>query len=340
MDSTDLQVLKAAVEWLDAGRRVALATVVATWGSSPRPPGAWMALRDDGLIAGSVSGGCIEEDLVQRTRGAIDSPCTPEVVTYGVTPAEAARFGLPCGGTVRLVVEHAPDGSVLREMVTRLTRREVFARTLHIASGRTTLDAVGREERLSFNDIHFRTIHGPQWRLLIIGAGQTSQYLAQMALALDYEVIVCDPRTEYRDAWRVEGTRLVTDMPDDAVLALGLDERSAIVALTHDPKLDDMALIDALRSSAFYVGCLGSRVNTVKRKERLHQHFDLSDEELCRLHGPVGLPIGSHTPPEIALSILAEMTAIKNRMNPRNGHQPETVAVPLTACGLLTHVEG
>lgn len=340
MDSTDLQVLEAAVEWLDAGRGVALATVVATWGSSPRPPGAWMALRDDGLIAGSVSGGCIEEDLVQRTRVAVNTTRIPEIVTYGVTPAEAARFGLPCGGTVRLVVEHAPDCSVLREMTSRLTRRDVFARTLHIASGHTTLDAVSRDERLSFDGTHLRTIHGPQWRLLIIGAGQASHYLAQMALALDYEVIVCDPRTEYRDAWQVEGTTLVTDMPDDAVLALGLDERSAIVALTHDPKLDDMALIEALRSPAFYVGCLGSHVNTAKRKERLRQHFDLSAEELGRLHGPVGLPIGSHTPPEIALSILAEMTSVKNRLNPRSGHQPDMAAVPLTACGLLTHEEG
>lgn len=340
MDSTDLQVLKAAVEWLDGGRRIALATVVATWGSSPRPPGAWMALRDDGAIVGSVSGGCIEEDLVHRTRGTRDSPRVPEVVTYGVTPAEAARFGLPCGGTVRLVMEHAPDANVLREMAHRLTRREVFARTLHLATGRTALGTVGREERLSFDGSQLRTIHGPQWRLLIIGAGQASQYLAQMALALDYEVIVCDPRAEYRDAWRIEGTRFITDMPDDAVLGLGLDGRSAIVALTHDPKLDDMALIDALRSSAFYVGCLGSHVNTAKRKERLRQHFNLSDEELSRLHGPVGLPIGSHTPPEIALSILAEMTAVKNRTHPRRGEYTDSVSVARPICSVLADEAG
>ncbi len=340
MDSTDLQVLKAAVEWLDSGRRVALATVVATWGSSPRPPGAWMALRDDGVIMGSVSGGCIEEDLVQRTRHAINSPRTPEVVTYGVTREDAARFGLPCGGTVRLVVEHVPDEGVLRDMAERLTRREMFARTLRIATGHTALDAVQPEEGLTFDGNYLRTIHGPQWRLLIIGAGQASQYLAQMALALDYEVIVCDPRAQYRDAWRVEGTRLIEGMPDDAVLGFGLDGRSAVVALTHDPKLDDLALIDALRTSAFYVGCLGSRVNTAKRKERLRQHFDLGDEELDRLHGPVGLPIGSHTPPEIALSILAEMTAVKNRSYPRNAHYAEPVAAPPAACGILAHEAG
>ena len=316
MDSTDLQVVKTAVEWLDAGRRLVLATVVETWGSSPRPPGAWMALRDDGAIAGSVSGGCIEEDLARRAREAASSGGKPELVTYGVTPAETARFGLPCGGTVRLVVEPAPAATVLREMASRLVRREVIVRTLDLGSGSTALAAARCEDRLSFDGARLQTIHGPQWRLLIIGAGQASQYLAQMALAFDYEVIVCDPREEYRDAWRVEGARLVADMPDDAVLDLRLDGRSAVVALTHDPKLDDMALIEALRSSAFYVGCLGSRVNTAKRKERLRRYFDLSDEELGRLHAPVGLPIGSHTPPEIALSILAEITALKNGADP------------------------
>lgn len=332
MESTDLQVLKAAVEWLDAGRRVALAMVVETWGASPRPPGAWMALRDDGVIAGSVSGGCVEEDLLQRARGADRSRVLPDIVTYGVTPDEAARFGLPCGGTVRLVVEYAPDEAVLRELAARLGRREVAARTLEVESGRTTLGPVEFEGRVQFDGARLRTVHGPQWRLLMIGAGQVSQYLAQMALALDYEVLVCDPRAEYRDAWRVEGTTYVTGMPDDAVLGIGLDGRSAVVALTHDPKLDDLALIDALRSPAFYIGCLGSQLNTAKRKARLRQHFDLSDAELERLHAPIGLPIGSHTPPEIAVSILAEITAVKNRLQPRRENVAATA--PLAVCGV------
>lgn len=340
MDSTDLQVLKSTVEWLDAGRRVALATVVETWGSSPRPPGAWMALRDDGAIAGSVSGGCVEEDLVQRARSAARAWTKPEIVTYGATPAEAVRFGLPCGGTVRLVVEHAPDESALREIAARLGQRELVARTLDVASGHTLLGPAGREERLFFDGMLLRTIHGPQWRLLIIGAGQVSQYLAQMALALDYEVMVCDPRAEYRDAWRIEGTTFVPGMPDDVVLDTGLDGRSAVVALTHDPKLDDLALIDALRTPAFYIGCLGSQRNTAMRKKRLRQHFDLGEEELGRLHGPAGLPIGSHTPPEIAVSILAEMTALKNRSQTRRGYAGGTNAIPAAACGVLTYAAG
>lgn len=337
MESTDLQVLRAAVEWLDAGRRVVLATVVETWGSSPRPPGAWLALRDDGAIAGSVSGGCIEEDLVLRVRNASRSQSRPEIVTYGVTPAEAARFGLPCGGTVRLVLEHAPDGAVLREIALRLGRRELVARALDVGSGHTTLWPAGHEDRLSFDGTHLRTIHGPQWRLLIIGAGQVSQYLAQMALALDYEVMVCDPRAEYRDVWRIEGTTFVAGMPDDAVLGVGLDGRSAVVALTHDPKLDDLALIDALRSPAFYIGCLGSKLNTAKRKARLQQHFDLSDAELERLHAPVGLPIGSHTPPEIAVSILAELTALKNSQHPRREYAADAAMSSNAVCSTLAH---
>lgn len=329
MDSTDLQVLKAAVEWQDAGRRVTLATVVETWGASPRPPGAWMALRDDGVMMGSVSGGCVEDDLVQRVFAAGCVRAVPEVVTYGVTPDEAARFGLPCGGAMRIVVEYGPDVAVLREMAHRLGRRELLARTLDVVTGDAAVGAVEREECLSFDGRRLKTIHGPQWRLLIIGAGQASQYLAQMAMALDYEVTVCDPRAHHRAAWRIEGARVVADMPDDAVVGIAPDRRSAIVALTHDPKLDDMALIDALKSSAFYVGCLGSRPSTAKRKERLRAHFDLSDEHLDRLHAPVGLPIGSHTPPEIAVSILAEMTAIKNRLHPRVAPDPEEADLPL-----------
>ena len=158
------------------------------------------------------------------------------------------------------------------------------------------------------------TIHGPRWRLLIIGAGQLSRFLAQIAIGMDYRVTVCDPREEYRDGWQVEGVEgveLVHAMPDDQVIAMQLDGRSAVVALTHDPKLDDMALMEALRSDAFYVGAIGSRANNAKRRERLLA-FDLTAAQIARLHGPIGLYIGSKTPSEIAISILAELTAVKN----------------------------
>jgi xanthine dehydrogenase accessory factor len=314
MDSSDLQALACALDWLRAGQRVTLATVVQTWGSSPRPPGAWAAFGDDGRVAGSVSGGCIEDDLADLVRRANASPTLPRVVHYGVSQADAARFGLPCGGRLQLVLEPAQE-AVLAELQQRLMQRERVLRVLDLPSGRCALlPASGREPRcsLSANGQTLSTRHGPSWRLLIIGAGQTSHHLATMAQALDYAVTVCDPRADYRAAWAVHGSEFTTQMPDDAVLALRPDAHTAIVALTHDPKLDDLALIDALQSDAFYIGALGSRLNQHKRKARLQEHFELTNAQLARLHGPVGLAIGSRTPAEIAVSILAEMTACKN----------------------------
>ncbi len=319
MDSTDHQVLSAACRWADAGHRFALVTVARTWGSAPRPPGAWLALREDGLVEGSVSGGCIEDDLIARMRGGAITGTGPFKLVYGVTKDEATRFGLPCGGTLELVVEPAPDIALLKALAARLASRQLAARHVDLTNGNVSISNAWRGDALQWDGSRLTTVHGPQWRLLIIGAGQISRYLAQMALALDYEITVCDPRQEYGPGWDVPGARLVNTMPDDTVLELALDPRSAVVALTHDPKLDDMALLEALKSPAFYVGALGSHINNQRRRARLMQHFDLSQQEVDSLHGPVGLPIGSRTPPEIAVSILAEMTAVRNGVNGVNG---------------------
>jgi xanthine dehydrogenase accessory factor len=312
MDSLDSQVLAAARRWTAEGRRFALVTVARTWGSSPRPAGAWMVLRDDGLVQGSVSGGCIEDDLIARMIGGEFCGVPPLVLKYGVAQDDATRFGLPCGGTLELVLEPAPDQAGLRELAERIGSGRLVRRSLLLASGAVQIEDSHRGDRLEWNGQRLSTVHGPSWRLLIIGAGQISRYLATMAQALDYQVFICDPRVEYAGEWDVPGTTLVAAMPDEAVIELALDPCSAVVAVTHDPKLDDMALLEALKSPSFYVGALGSHSNNAKRRERLKQHFDLSPAELDRLHGPVGLPIGSRTPPEIAVSILAEMTAVKN----------------------------
>ncbi len=311
MDSVDLQVLRTSVGWLNEGHRVILATIVETWGSSPRPAGAMLAVRGDGLVAGSVSGGCVEDDLIFRIRNRSLAVEKPEIATYGISKDEATRYGLPCGGKLELVLEPVNDRQVLARLLDSVDRHELVARTLDMESGVVTLKAAGRGDELSFDRRHLTTVHGPRWRLLIIGAGQLSQYLAQMAQALDYSVTVCDPREEYADTWNVEGSVLDRGMPDDVVLAMKLDSHCAVVAVTHDPKLDDLALMEALKSPAFYVGALGSRLNSEKRRERLLM-FDLSQGELERLHGPIGLSIGSKTPPEIAVSILAEMTAVRH----------------------------
>ncbi len=320
MDSVDLQVLKSAVTWLGEGHRVILATIVETWGSSPRPAGAMLAVREDGLVAGSVSGGCVEDDLIDKIRGRSLAVSKPAIATYGISKEEATRYGLPCGGKLELVLEPISDPANLNELLMRIERHELVARTLAMESGAVRLQPAMRNDTLNFDGKRLTTVHGPRWRMLIIGAGQLSRYVAQMAQALDYAVTVCDPRAEYADTWDVEGAKLDRGMPDDVVLAMNLDVRSAVVAVTHDPKLDDLALMEALKSPAFYVGALGSRLNTEKRRERLTM-FDLSQAELDRLHGPVGLRIGSKSPPEIAVSILAEMTAV------RHGVALETVGV-------------
>ena len=311
MDSVDLEVLKRSAEWVDAGRRVLLVTVVKTWGSSPRPEGAMLAVRDDGHVAGSVSGGCIEDDLIDRVRreGMTQTKC--DVVTYGVSADEARRFGLPCGGTLQLVLEPLTRESGILALLREIEAGHLVARKLDLASGFATLHPASANDGLAFDGRTLTTIHGPRYRMLVIGASQLSKYLAQIAVGLDYQVTVCDPREEYTETWDIPGVTLVRTMPDDTVLAMQLDERCAVVALTHDPKLDDLALLEALRSPAFYVGALGSRANNTKRRERLTQ-FDLSDGQIARLHGPIGLYIGSRTPPEIAISILAEITAVKN----------------------------
>lgn len=310
MDSLDLQVLEQARAWKRDGHAVWLVTVIETWGSAPRPPGALLALRDDGLVVGSVSGGCVEDDLIDRVRHG-ERVAGPSLVTYGVTKEEAARFGLPCGGNLRLVQEPLGDTAWIDEVLSRTAAHELVARRLDLSTGAVTVEPAVRGEAFSFDGRTLRGLFGPRWRLLLIGAGQLSRAVAQMALALDFEVICCDPREEYHLTWDIPGTVFSKRMPDDLVLELALDAHSAVVAVTHDPKLDDMALLEALKSPAFYVGALGSRGNTAKRKERLAL-FELSPAQIDRLHGPVGLDLGSRTPAEIAVSIVAEIVAVRN----------------------------
>ncbi len=310
MDSLDLQVLGQARDWQREGHAVWLVTVIETWGSAPRPPGALLAMRGDGLVVGSVSGGCVEDDLIERIRKG-ERVTTPSLVTYGVTKEEAARFGLPCGGNLRLVQEPLIDATWIDEVLQRTAAHQLVARRLDMKTGRVTVESASRGEAFRFDGQSLRALFGPRWRLLIIGAGQLSRVLAQMALALDFEVICCDPREEYHLTWDIAGTTFSKHMPDDLVTELQLDPHSAVVAVTHDPKLDDMALLEALKSPAFYVGALGSRSNTAARRERLAL-FDLSADEIGRLHGPIGLHLGSKTPAEIAVSILAEVIAVRH----------------------------
>ena len=367
MESLDLRVLADALQWRNDGHAVTLVTVVETWGSAPRPPGALLAVRDDGVVSGSVSGGCVEDDLIAQTRAvfqsAVDDPRVwgaersaqvneepaqraedseqnalpprlvaqtihlPTMLAYGVTKEEAARFGLPCGGTLRLVREPLLNTAWVEELLQRTGRHELVTRQLTLATGAVQLLPAVRGQALQFDGSILRSVFGPKWRLLLIGAGQLSQAVAQIAQMLDFEVLVCDPRDAYFSALQAGSVTRVPGMPDDVVRALRPDAHTAIVALTHDPKLDDMAVLEALGSDAFYVGALGSRRNQATRKQRLAEHFDLTPEVLARLHGPVGLFIGAKTPAEIAVSVMAEIVQVKNAALQRP-HRTE----PTSAC--------
>jgi xanthine dehydrogenase accessory factor len=315
MNSTDYTVLQTALTWLREGRRIAIATVVQTWGSSPRPIGSWLAIRDDGQVVGSVSGGCVEDDLIRRVQTEILVRNLPEMVVYGVSREEAARFGLPCGGTLRLLVEPRPEQVILESILAAIEDHQLILREVNLQTGKSVLRPGNKADGFSLTDTAMQTSYGPRWRMFVIGAGQLSLYVANFAVASDFDVIVIDPREEYAEGLDLPGVQFIKGMPDDVMQELGIDSHTAIVALTHDPKIDDLALIDALQSEAFYIGALGSLTNTLKRKERLLE-FNVSTEQLERLHGPVGLAIGALTPPEIAVSVMAEVIAVKYGKQP------------------------
>jgi xanthine dehydrogenase accessory factor len=258
-----------------------------------------------------VSGGCVEQDLVQRYRDRQLCESSPALVDYGVDHESATRFGLPCGGRLELLIERLVDREQLVQCLDAMQQHQLLARRVDFQTGEVTLEAAVAGQDFTVSDSHVSKVFGPQWLMLLIGAGHLSRYVSQMALMLGYRVMVCDPREEYRHNWDVQGAELITMMPDDAVQLHARQPRSVVVALTHDPKLDDMALLDALQSPAFYVGAIGSKRNCELRRNRLRD-MGLSAGSIERLHAPVGLDIGSHVPAEIAVSILAEITRLRN----------------------------
>ncbi len=324
MENLDVMVLRSLRDWRAAGRRALLATVVRTWGSSPRPVGSIMALCEDGSVVGSVSGGCIEDDLIYQYTRAYAAPAgqagdprclpsgPPRFVKYGVTADEAHRFGLPCGGTLELLLESDPSAEQLAELVRALEAGRLMQRRVRLADGAVTLAAADAPAELAIDANELVNTFGPEYRMLLIGAGQLTEYLATMAQFNGFAVTVCDPREEYAGAWGVAGATLTREMPDDVVTSFRPDRRSCVIALTHDPKLDDLALLEALRTEAFYVGAIGSRRNNEARHQRMLEHFGMGQTELARLRGPIGIYIGSKTPAEIAVSVMAEVLAVKN----------------------------
>lgn len=322
MQSQDLEVLSRLADWLGAGHTCHLCTIVGTYGSSPRPVGSLLALNDAGGLSGSLSGGCVEDDLIEALRSGRIAADSPVRLDYGVDAADTERLGLPCGGTLSVVAERIePDEGNLqtyRSIAMRLRERRCVARTIRLqANARASVEPVAAFEPLTLVDAEeglsiLRHVYGPRRQLFLIGAGMVSRYLSEMAQGLEFEVIVCDPRPEMLERWDVAGVRTISAMPDDAIREHATDVHSAIVALTHDPRIDDMGLLEALETNAFYVGAMGSRSTSAKRKERLSK-LGVEASTLDRLHAPVGIDIGSKTPAEIAVSVLAELIDVVRR---------------------------
>jgi len=316
MQAVDNEVLNQVNAWLDAGQRCWLATVVQTWGSSPRPVGSLFACNPAGQVVGSLSGGCVEDDLMEKLQRGEFAEQHAQFFQYGITPEETERLGLPCGGHLYVVVEPLAATAAYRRHFSHLAQRLEARHTVRrrVDLKRHTFDYQDAEsyEPLAWDADRQVLTHtyGPRRQLFIIGAGMVSKYLAELAQKLDYQVSVCDPREHLLRDFNIPGTRLIRDMPDDAVRAHADDPSSAIVALTHDPRIDDMGLMEALKTDAFYVGAMGSTRTSASRRER-RRALDLSEAEIGRLHAPIGLPIGSKTPPEIAVAVMAEIIAIQ-----------------------------
>lgn len=309
MTATDLLVFEQLLKWLQQDQYCWLCTVINTWGSAPRPRGSLMAFNSERQLVGSLSGGCVEDDLVQRVLQAVPAR-VPQIIDYGVSAEENDRLGLPCGGTLGIVVETLAPGKRSITHIARLCeasrQRQCVSRQLDLASGDFHLQASNERETLQVSDGHLTHTLGPRYRLLLIGGGELSRMLAQMALTFDYQIIVCDPRQQMIDDWPLSQVTALQGMPDDIVRDYVQDAFSIVLALTHDPRIDDMGLMQALQSPAFYIGALGSRKTAEKRRARLQQ-LGLPASALDRLHAPVGLAIGAKTPAEIAVAILADL---------------------------------
>lgn len=316
MKALELEVLQRTGVWLEHGRKVFLCTIVEAVGSSPRPIGSLLACTESGEQVGSLSGGCVEEDLLEKICNGDLSGNDCHLIEYGVSAQQNERLGLPCGGRLQILLqvllpEHA-SSDWLEPALSVMAHRACLRRTVNLENGTTELDFDSAYQALTFTGDILQQSFGPRMRMLLVGAGQLSHSLAELAVAMDYEVIVTDPREQMLQQWGGPDVTLVGGMPDDVVRNCCDDQHSIVITLTHDPRIDDMALMEALTSKAWYVGALGSKKTTQKRLLRLQQ-LDLSEVQLASLHAPVGLDIGSKTPMEIAISIVAELTALRHK---------------------------
>lgn len=320
MQSSQQQIISQVDQWLQRKKPVWLCTILKTWGSSPRPIGAMMACTTDGELVGSVSGGCIEEDFITQLqdgslKSQFDLNGKPFIVQYGKTEEEQARLRLPCGGQLHVLLEYIEPSSANLETFARLIsdlegHKEV-SRVVDLSNG--NISATDHSNDIAVIIAADMMTHSlsPMYRLLLLGAGDVAKYVAEMALALEYEVTLCDPRPNYLDNWQVAGVETTARLPDDVVRERFSNPYSGVIALAHDPRVDDMALMEALKTNAFYIGAMGAERTSAARRKRLPE-LGLSVAEIDLLHAPIGFQIDSKTPAEIAIAILAEVTAVRN----------------------------
>jgi len=320
MQSGQQHIITSVFEWLSAERPVWLCTILKTWGSSPRPIGSMMAATLDGDLAGSISGGCIEEDFLEQLRdGSLkaqyDLEGKPTLVKYGITVEQAARLRLPCGGQLHVLVEYIEPSDhnkqIFGALASALDNHQRISRQVDLNTGVIGVVNAASDEAVELSDETLIHALSPKYKLLLLGAGDVARYVAEMAMALEYEVTLCDPRPDYLGSWHVEGVHITSELPDDVVRDHFSNPYSGIIALAHDPRVDDMALMEALKTDAFYIGAMGSVKTSANRRLRLPE-LGLTPEEIDRLHAPIGLQIGSKTPAEIAISVMAEVTAVRH----------------------------
>ena len=312
MNSMDQQVLTQLGSWLSEGKQCWLCTIIQTFGSSPRPVGSLLACSEDGLYAGSLSGGCVEDDLRESIFAGKLAKDRPERIRYGVAVEDVIRLGLPCGGTLEVVVEPiAPDqASVYTDLAERIRQRQQMARRVNIESGETEVIQVEHFSPLRLDGNIMTHTYGASFQLLLIGAVQVAYYLTEIAQGLDYEVEICDPRAELVENFLLQDIPLSTAMPDDWLRDKIIDQHTAVIALCHDPRIDDMALMEVLHRDAFYIGAMGSARTSEQRRKRLRE-LDIAEQDLEQLRAPGGVDIGSKSPREIAIAIMSELTQLR-----------------------------
>ncbi len=320
VNRSEVEILAHGRRWLAAGERVALATVARTWGSSPRQPGALMVVSDTGRFEGSVSGGCIEAELIARVGS--DFPAGLETIEYS---SDTTR-SLPCGGRLLLAVEPLAALGDIGDLIDALGRGQRVVRTLDLGQRQASWALAGTDSRTRYADDLLEVVYEPAWRLLVIGAGELAAWVCRFAALLGYAIDVSDPRPEYADAWSLGDFPVAPEHPDDHIAAARSDAQTAIVALTHDPKVDDLAMLEALSTPAFYIGALGSSRTTAKRAERLIEHFSKTPADVARIRAPIGIDLNTRKPQEIALAVLADITAARNHVEVTTRRLADTLA--------------